>query len=84
MQKTMNEKEMHEIVSSLCDEVQALNLITALVQKFGLVGCGYWGKADMERELDRELSSEEYKNIRRQWSENVEPTCFEDEMSWHH
>lgn len=80
----MNEKEMHEIVSNVGDEVEALNLLSALAQRFGVVGCGYWGKADMERELGRELSSEEYKNIRRQWAENVEPTCFEDEMSWHH
>ena len=79
----MNEKEMHEIVSTMCDEVQALNLITALAQRFGLVGCGYWGEADMERELGRELSADEYKYIRLQWSENAEPTCFTDEMRWH-
>ena len=80
----VDEERIRKIVSSVRDEVQALNLITALVQKFGLVGCGYWGKAAMERALGRELSSEEYKNIRRLWSGNVQPTCFEEEMRWHH
>ena len=80
----VDEERIRKIVSSVRDEVEALNLLSALAQRFGLVGCGYWGKADMERELGRELSSEEYKNIRRQWSENVQPTCFEDEMNWHH
>ncbi len=79
----VDEERIRKIVSSVRDEVEALNLLSALAQRFGLVGCGYWGKADMERELGRELSSEEYKNIRRQWSENVQPTCFEDEMRWH-
>lgn len=74
---------MHEIVSTMCDEVQALNLITALAQRFDLVGCGYWGLDDIERELEREISVDEYKYIRRQYSENAEPTCFADEMRWH-
>ena len=79
----VNEERICKVVSSVQNEVEALNLLSALAQRFGVVGCGYWGKADMERELGRELSSEEYKNIRRQWSENAEPTGLEDEMRWH-
>lgn len=80
----VNEERIQNIVSSVDGEFKALNLISALAQRFGLVGCGYWGKADMERELGREFTFGEYKNIRREWAENAEPTCFEDEMRWHH
>ena len=79
----VDEERIRKVVSSVRDEVEAFNLLSALAQRFGVVGCGYWGKADVERELGRELSSEEFKNIRRQWADNVEPTCFEDEMRWH-
>ncbi|WP_346924441.1 hypothetical protein [Rothia sp. (in: high G+C Gram-positive bacteria)] len=59
-----HEANVEKIIEDIGSERRAHRLIEGLVQKFSLIGCGYFAQEDVERELEREMSVRDYEQLK--------------------